>query len=100
MPGALIYVPEPLHLQLLSIRLYNACPIVPLPALSALPRPVSRTGPAHDHTTGAAREEGRGTTGLIGRSGRSKRWGKSDRRRREREGGVKGEIDRGVAGQA
>lgn len=54
-PGTLIYVPEPLHLQLLSIRLYNIRPIVQLPALSALPRPVSKTSPTHNHTTGAAR---------------------------------------------
>lgn len=50
MPGALIYVPEPLHLQLLSIRLYNISLIVQLPALSSLPRPVSKTCPTHNHS--------------------------------------------------
>lgn len=95
-PGTLIYVPEPLHLQLLSIRLYNIRPIVQLPALSALPRPVSKTSPTHNHTTGAAR---RGGGGLIGWSERSKRWGKTDRRKRRRRGREcrDGEGDRGVA---
>ena len=54
-PGVLIYVPEPLHLQLLSIRLYNIPPIVQLPALSALPRPVSKTCPTHNHTRSSKR---------------------------------------------
>lgn len=58
--AALIYVPEPLHLQLLSIRLYNIPPIVQLAALSALPRPVSKDLP---HTqsqlgSGEKRREG------------------------------------------
>lgn len=51
MPAALIYVAEPLHLRLLSIKLYNIPPIVHLPALSALPRPVGRTRPARTSKT-------------------------------------------------
>lgn len=65
-PAALIYVAEPLHLRLLSIKLYNIRPIVHLPALSALPRPVGRTMPARTSKTagvgGGKRWEGRGTT--------------------------------------
>lgn len=59
-PGALIYVPEPLHLQLLSITLYNIPPIVQLLALSALPRPVSKTCPTHNHTRRSKRKGGGG----------------------------------------
>lgn len=65
-PGAVIYVPDPLHLQLLSIRLYNIPPIVQLPALSALPRPVSRTCPTHNHT--GSSERGEGAVGGVDRT--------------------------------
>lgn len=62
MPAALIYVSEPVHLQLLSIKLYNIPPIVHLPLLSALPRPVSKTGTrrTHSNCTGRKRESGKG----------------------------------------
>lgn len=67
MPAALIYVAEPLHLRLLSIKLYNIPPIVHPPALSALPRPVSRTGPARtSKTAGGGASDERGGVQLIG----------------------------------
>lgn len=49
MPAALIYVCEHVHLQLLSIKLYNIPPTVHLLLLSGQPRPVSRTRTRHTH---------------------------------------------------
>lgn len=85
MPSVLIYVSDPLHLQLLSIRLYNISPIVQHPALSALPRFDSRASPIHNHM-GAARGGGVGGTdrteqeieevvyNTLGEGERQKRW--------------------------
>lgn len=72
---------NPFHLQLLSIKLDNIPPIVQLPALSGRPRPVSKTCPTHNHT--GEREKG-GEVGVMGRSGRSRRWSTRRRRRRRR----------------
>lgn len=68
MPAALIYVAEPLHLRLLSIKLYNIPPIVHLPALSAQPRPVGRTRPARTSKTagGGGASDERGGVQQIG----------------------------------
>lgn len=83
---------NPLHLQLLSIRLYNTRPIVPLPALSALPRPVSGTGQSAHTITLQEREGGRGSQD---RRGGLKQIGGVG------EGGCGDEgRDRGVAGWA
>lgn len=88
---------NPLHLQLLSIRLYNTRPIVPLPALSALPRPVSGTDrSAHTITPqergggrgsqdgrGGLKQIGGGGEGGVGMRGEIEEWQDETGRRRE-----------------
>lgn len=77
MPAALIYVSEPVHLQLLSIKLYNIPPIVRLLPLSALPRPVSRTRTRHTRSscTGSKGESGKAGGGGEGGGKRDQRGG-------------------------
>lgn len=109
MPAALIYVCEPVHLQLLSIKLYNIPPIVHLPLLSGLPRPVSRTGTRHTHSNCTGRKEegwkerpeGRGTDRRRDGEVAGRRRGRNSGETRVREGAgehVEGNVEGGDGG--
>lgn len=86
MPGTVIYVPDPFHLQLLSIRLYNIPPHCSAAGVigptQACQQPLPHTQSQQEQLEEEGEEEEE--RGLIGCSKRSKRWATTDRRwRRE-----------------